>query len=182
MDNTRQQNIILFTLSGLVVITVLSIIVANLTPIGPGSANSTLAKWGPAGALAEIIGLYVFVAKTVFSKKGSKCSLLITYPKSMPNLDITSIEWKEAKIIGTNLNKTVKLVPSRAGPTFGVHLTKDIIQILNNHSEDPIELKLMDKKENNWEVKPFYLFENMQHLSLLSDPQKIMRDYGDEES
>ena len=181
MDNSKQQNIILYTLSGLVVITVLSIIAANFDLFGTGAINSTLAKWGPAGALAEIIGLYVFVAKVFFTPKDFKYSLLITYPKSLPNFDITVVEWIEAKIISEDLNENVKIVPSQGGPTFRVHFTPKIIQYLNQRPDEPIELKLMDKKQNKWAVKPFYLTENIQHISTETELQKILNDYGDEE-
>ena len=183
----RIHYVILMPLSFLVIITVLAIPSANLGLFGKDAGESTLAKWGPAGALAEIIGLYVFVARIIFAgRKSIRYSLLIASPKSMPNLDIGKIEWDEGEcyIINSKLKdekERVRLLPSLVGPTLRVHIPQHIIDIIFRNREEPIELKLRDRKGNSWEVKPFYLFENVQNLSLLEDPHKIIQDYGEEQ-
>src|SRR5260370_25600247 len=93
----KPQNIILFTLSGLVILTVVAILSANLG-FPPGAQQSQLAKWGPAGVLVEIITLFGFVAKALFGKRYDKRydkpSLVIGPPEKPPAMrefDITRI-------------------------------------------------------------------------------------------
>jgi hypothetical protein len=62
---SRPQYIILPTLAALVVVTVLAILGANLG-FFPGAQESQLAKWGPAGALGEIILLFFDCGKDHF--------------------------------------------------------------------------------------------------------------------
>lgn len=71
-------------------------------------------------------------------------------------------------------------VPALGGNTLRVHLPDKVIDILNDNFEEPIELTLKDKKGNEWTVKPFYLFENIQRLCISGDENRIIEDYGDD--
>ncbi len=179
-----QQYFILIPLSLLVIITVLAVLGANLGYFGNEAIESTLAKWGPAGALAQIIGLYIFIGKAIFSKKRAvKYSILIAPPIKLQNLDILDIDWdnNECWAVVSNLQERIKLVPSMVGSTFRVHLPKKIISFISKNSDEPIELRLKDRKGNEWAVKPFFLYENLQNLTILEDLDKIIKDYGEEQ-
>ncbi|PYX71223.1 MAG: hypothetical protein DMG72_17405 [Acidobacteria bacterium] len=180
---TRPQYIILLTLSALVVVTVLAILGANLG-FFPGAQQSQLAKWGPAGALAEIIALFSFVAKIIFGKQPGRFSLLIGPPETPSNLrdfDITLIEWVQENcfvLYGQNSREKVRVVPSRIGRGFRVQFPAGLVEKIN--PEEAMELQLKDRKGNQWNVKPFLPFENVMPLSVVEPIEKIVRDYGDE--
>lgn len=181
---SRAKYIILLTLAGLVILTVLAILGANLG-FFPGAQQSQLAKWGPAGALAEIIALFSFVAKFIFAKPSFKSSLVLGPPQKPPTMrefDISRIQWTSDKcfvLYGQNKRKRIKLVPYRTGAGFRVLLPEGVLE--NATDDDPLELDLTDKKGNRWCVEPFLPAENVLHLSVVEEIDKLVADYQDEE-
>jgi hypothetical protein len=75
----RPQYLVLIVLTLLVVLTVLAVLAAGLGYFP--NAKDSLTKWGPAGALVQIIALFVFVTKSLFSKAGARVSLLLGPPR-----------------------------------------------------------------------------------------------------
>lgn len=182
---SRAHYIILLTLSGLVILTVLAILGANLG-FFPGAETSSLAKWGPAGALAEIIALYVFVGKAVFGTRPSgKPSLVIGPPErpaSIRDFDIRRIQWAHDKcfvVYGENKRRPIKLVRHRTGDGFRVLLPDGLLEAIGN--EDVLELELKDTKGNRWYVEPFLPNENLLRLSVGEDVKKIIAEYAVED-
>jgi hypothetical protein len=181
---SRPQYIILLTLSGLVVVTVLAILAANLGLVGSAAQTSQLAKWGPAGALAEIIALFSFVAKIIFGKQAGKFTLLIGPPEIPPQMrsfDISRIHWMQEScfvLYGENSRARVKVVPSRIGRGFRIQFPEGLVDKIN--PEEALELELQDNKGNRWRVSPFLPFENVMPLTVVSPLEKLAGDYGDD--
>jgi hypothetical protein len=111
-------------------------------------------------------------------------SLYVGAPPSVKNINVQSlmrnIEWDadECYLVCDALREKVALRPSIGGPTFEVEIRREIVERVKNR---PVQLDLKDKKGNVWKVKTFYLFRSLQPLSLGETPDKIERDYGDEE-
>jgi hypothetical protein len=183
---SRPQYVILLTLAALVILTVLAILSANLGLFGIDAQKSQLARWGPAGALAEIIALFSFVAKLIFGKQGGKFALLLgppEVPDSMKNFDITRIHWAQKDcfvLYGQRSRERVKIVPSRIGRGFRVQFPEGLSSRIN--PEEALELQLLDSKGNQWYVKPFLPFENVMPLSVVASLEKLASDYGDDEA
>jgi hypothetical protein len=169
-----------------VVVTVLAILSANLGLFGLDAQRSQLARWGPAGALGEIIALFSFVAKIIFGRQSGRFALLIgppEAPQNMRNFDITRIQWVQKDcfvLYGQKSRERVKIVPSRIGRGFRVQFPEGLAGRIN--PEEALELQLMDTKGNEWHVKPFLPFENVMPLSVVAPIQKLTRDYGDDEA
>lgn len=181
---SRPHYIILLTLSGLVILTVLAILSANLG-YPAGAEHSQLARWGPAGALAEIIALFAFVAKTIFGKPSGKPSLVIGPPERPANMrefDISRIRWLPDEcfvVYGQNKRKRIKLVRHRVGQGFRVLLPDGLLETIGN--EDVLELELKDAKGNRWYVEPFLPNENVLRLSVGEDVNKLVAEYAGED-
>jgi hypothetical protein len=111
----------------------------------------------------------------------TKYSLLIGPPESMPQLDITLIEWDDDQcyLISNKLRENVALVPSRVGPSYRVQISENILKKIS--VDEAVFLELKDKKGNQWKVKRFYLFENLLPLSAVESREKIIQDYGEDE-
>lgn len=112
--------------------------------------------------------------------KETKYSLLIGPPERLPNLDITLINWDNdgCFLISGNLREPIRLVPSRKGPTFSVNAPP---KVLNKVKDEALALELKDRKGNRWEVRSFYLYENLLPLSLVESKEKIIQDYSQED-
>jgi hypothetical protein len=174
----RPQYLVLVALTVLVVLTVLAVLGAGLG-LFP-AAKDSLTRWGPVGALAEIIALFGFVTKALFSKQtGHRLSLLLGPPMELRDFDITRIQWadKDCTVRAGKKRQPVTLVPSRAGGSFRIQLPNGFLESID--SQQPIELLLRDDKGNRWCVRPFFPSENMVPLFLLESEQKIIADYGD---
>jgi hypothetical protein len=175
---SRPQYLVLVVLTLLVVLTVLAVLAAGLGFFP--AAKDSLTKWGPAGALAQIIALFVFVTKSLFSKPtGSRVSLLLGPPKELPDFDVTRIQWEEENCIvrSGRSKKRVTLVPARAGGSFHIQLPRGFLE--NMEDGQTMELSLKDVRGNRWTVRPFFPSENMVPLFLLESEEKIIADYGD---
>jgi len=174
----RPQFLVLVALTALVILTVLAVLGAGLG-LFP-DAKDSLTKWGPVGALAEIIALFGFVTRALFSKQaGHQLSLLLGPPAELTDIDITRIQWAEKDCIvrAGKKRQPVTLVPSRAGGSFRIQLPSGFLESID--SQQPIDLQLMDGKGNRWCVRPFFPSENMVPLFLLESEEKIIADYGD---
>jgi hypothetical protein len=174
----RPQYLVLIALTVLVVLTVLAVLAAGLG-LFP-AAKESLTKWGPVGALGQIIALFIFVTKILFSKQdGRRVSLLLGPPTEFPDLDITRILWsdEECLVRAGKRRQRVTLVPARAGGSFRIQMPNGFLESVD--SQQPIELLLKDAKGNRWCVRPFFPSENMVPLFLLETEEKIIADYGD---
>lgn len=175
------QLIILATLSGLVVLTVVAVLAANFGLLGPEAAQSPLARWGLAGVLGELVALYVLIGRLVFEKR-REITVEIGPPRELPNLDISQIEWVKQDCFletweGTKVS--IGLVPSQVGPSLRVELPTNVGNILA--TDKYVELMLKDKKGNTWQVKPFRTWETLRPLAICKPLEKIIRDYGESE-
>jgi hypothetical protein len=172
---SRPQYLVLVALTALVVLTVLAVLGAGLG-LFP-EAKESLTKWGPVGALAEIIALFSFVTKALFSRVG--LALLLGPPRELPDFDITRIEWAEEDCVvrAGEKRERVKLVPARAGGSFRVQLPHGFLDTVDG--QQAIELSLKDAKGNRWSVRPFFPLENMVPLFLVESEEKIIADYGE---
>ena len=178
----RPQYVVLLALTVLVVLTVLAVLGAGLG-LFP-SAKDSLTKWGPVGALAEIIALFGFVKKTLFSKQdghGNRLSLLLGPPTEFPDLDITRIQWSDEDCIvrAGKKRQRVALVPARAGGSFRIQLPNGFLESIDG--QQPIEFLLKDTKGNRWCIRPFFPSENMVPLFLIESEEKIIADYRDQD-
>jgi hypothetical protein len=106
-------------------------------------------------------------------------SLFVSFPTV--NLNVADIEWDNDHCFvigqGAAWQEKIALVPSQVGPVFEVKLGRDILEKV---SDQAVELRLRDKKGNDWKVKSFYLFQNTRP-AIPEAPQKILQDYGDEQ-
>jgi len=111
--------------------------------------------------------------------KEQKYSLLIGPPENLRDLDITLINWDgdNCFLISGGLKEKINLIRSKVGPTFRVNIPPST---LDKIKEDVIALELKDRKGNRWEVRSFYLYENLVPLSLVESRTKIIQDYGEE--
>jgi energy-coupling factor transporter transmembrane protein EcfT len=111
-------------------------------------------------------------------QKEAKYSLLIGPPENLRNFDITLINWDKSAcfLVCGKLKEKIALVRARVGPTFHVNIS---YKLLEKVKEEAITLDLKDQKGNRWEVRSFYLYENLLPLSLVEDIKKIIQDYGD---
>lgn len=112
--------------------------------------------------------------------KESKYSLLVGPPAKLPNLNVTLINWDNDAcfLVYGDLKEKIALVPSRIGPTFRVNIPPKLLERVEN---DAVALELRDKRGNRWEVRNFYLYENLLPLSLCENVEKIIQDYGEED-
>jgi hypothetical protein len=108
-----------------------------------------------------------------------KYSLLIGPPENLRDLDITLISWDGdgCFLLSGDLKEKISLIRSKVGPTFRVNLPQ---AILDKIKEEVIALELKDRKGNRWEVRSFYLYENLVPLSLVESRSKIIEDYGED--
>lgn len=111
--------------------------------------------------------------------KETKYSLLIGPPDNLRNLDITLINWDNSGcfLLCGELREGISLVRSRVGPMYRVNIPPAVLEKVK---EEAVSLELMDKKGNRWEVRSFYLYENLLPLSLVESMTKIIQDYGEE--
>ncbi|MFX0199173.1 MAG: hypothetical protein ACFFCW_23870 [Candidatus Hodarchaeota archaeon] len=178
------QNITIYTLTGLLILIVLAILLANMGLFGKDASQSALATWGPAGALANIVALYVYLVKRIFPEKSARrLSLIIVPPKEpeeLQHLDLARIHWEDNQcyIKGDNWQENVKLVLNEKTGTYSVHIGENVINKIRY--EDPLELSLKDKKGNKWAVRSFFLLTRELPLLLIEDLSKIQQDYGEE--
>ena len=70
------------------------------------------------------------------------------------------------------------MVRARVGPTFRVNIPHKLLEKVR---EESITLDLKDRKGNRWEVRSFYLYENLLSLSLVESAEKVIQDYGEED-
>jgi hypothetical protein len=110
-----------------------------------------------------------------------KYSLLIGPPTEdeWKNLEITNIDWNndECFLVSGNLKARITLVRAKIGPTFRVDIPTKILEKVKDKA---IFLDLKDLKGNRWEVKSFYLYENLLPLAVVESKARIIRAYGDE--
>ena len=111
--------------------------------------------------------------------KETKYSLSIGPPENLRNLDITLIKWDDDAcfLVCGDLKEKISLVRARVGPSCRVNIPP---KVLEKVKEEPVALDLKDKKGNRWEVRSFYLYENLIPLSLVESTAKIIDDYGEE--
>ncbi len=128
--------------------------------------------------LVLIVTLLALFKPTILSGKKIVYSLHIGPPENL-NLDITQIDWNKDKcfLLCGDLRCKITLIRSRVGPTFRVIIPETILDKIR---DEVIALELEDKKENHWEVKNFYLFENLMPLSPIEKIEKIIQDYGED--
>ena len=114
-----------------------------------------------------------------YQRSETKYSLLIGPPDNLRNLDITLISWDNngCFLVSGELKERISLVRSRVGPTFRVSIPPKVLQKVK---DEVISLELKDNKGNRWEVRSFYLYENLMPLSLVESMTKIIDDYGEE--
>ena len=113
-------------------------------------------------------------------QKETRYSLLIGPPENLRSFDITLINWDNDAcfLVCGGSKEKIGLVRSRVGPTFRVNIP---YKLLEKAREEAIALDLKDRKGNRWEVRSFYLYENLLPLSLVESIEKIIHDYGEED-
>jgi hypothetical protein len=113
-------------------------------------------------------------------QKETRYSLLIGPPENLRNFDITLINWDNdaCVLVCGELREKIGLVRARVGPTFRVNIPHKLLEKVR---EEAVTLDLKDKKGNRWEVRSFYLYENLLPLSLVESIEKIVKDYGEED-
>src|ERR1035441_5958483 len=144
---------IMFVILGLLVLTAMAVLGANLNWFGPDVRTGPFATWGITGVLAEIVALFWFMVKVLFAE--ARLALLLCLPSELAALDIQLIEWDEDEcfIMGAKLKEKVKLIAAPGGQSLQVHLSGRILDSLKN--EEFLELKLKDKNGKRWVVRRF---------------------------
>jgi hypothetical protein len=179
MVTATQKNLLIF-LCVIIFLTVVAVLSANLGFPNESGTTQSFAKWGLAAVLAEIVGLFVFVAKGIFQPKIGAYSLVISMPQDLEGLDISQIIWdiKNCFLALLLPNSEEKLliqpVLSDKGKSWEIKLPGALYDKVSETT--PITLLLNDIKGNKWE-KSFYLFQRPLDLQPL-DKQKIKADYG----
>jgi hypothetical protein len=92
MVTATQRNLLIF-LCAIIFLTVIAVLSANLGFPNDSVTTQSFARWGLAAVLAEIVGLFVFVAKGIFQPKIGAYSLVISMPRDLESLDISQIAW-----------------------------------------------------------------------------------------
>lgn len=172
-----QRNLLIF-LCTIVFLTVVAVLLANLGIPYENETTQTFAKWGLSAVLVEIVGLFVFVARGIFGHKIKSYSLVITAPGDLPGLDIARVSWDGKKCFLLFKEERYPIQPtlSQVGPALEIRLPGVVYEKVDEN--DSLELILTDASGNQWEVRPFYLFQRPLTLSTLSDRQTIMAAYG----
>lgn len=177
MDST--QKTILYLLCGLVGITVIAVLGANLELFGKGEIVAEFAKWGLTAVLAEIVGLFVLIVRSnVFASATAPYTLVISGADELEGFDITRISWDENQCFVRFGERSVNIRPalSAFGPAFEIRLSPEIAAKFP--TDEPIELSLVDVNGLAWEVRPFFLHQRQLKLAPLASPNDIVATYG----
>ena len=176
------QKAILYLLSGLVCITVLAVLGANVGMFGDNKIVANFAQWGLGAVLAEIVGLFVLIVRSnVFSSAATPYTLVISGANKLENFDITQIRWDESQCFVKFGEEAEKVQPvlSTVGPALEVRLSPQIVTKIR--TDEPIELSLADIKGLIWEVRPFFLYQSQLKLSPSANRSDIIAAYGDDD-
>jgi hypothetical protein len=179
MVDRAQKNLLIF-LCSLVFLTVLAVLAANVGLLPTSKTTGDFAKWGMAAVLAEIVGLFVIVARGVFAKRSGSYSITIGPPEDV-EVDFTRIAWDPAacfiKISGES--SPIRPVRSTSGPSFEIRLPYSLVDKVDEQTA--VEIYLTDKFGNAWEVEALYLNTKTGRLRALGSVQKILADYGSQD-
>ena len=156
-------------------------VVAVLAAVFAGSVwketptTKEFAKWGQVAVLAEIIGLFLFVARSAVSQRSGAYSLVISPHTEWSNLDLA---WDVNNCYLMFRDQTVRVSPvlSPVGAAWEIRLPSEVYEQIR-----PIDapvLILTDLMGNQWEGGPFYFFQRQLHVKPLADKSKILGDYG----
>ena len=180
MVNKTQRYLLIF-LCGVVLLTVIAVLLANLGFPTKTETTKEFAKWGLGAVLAEIIGLFIIVTRGIFAQKSSIYSLVIRSPEELPGLDITRIEWdlKNCFMKFREEKHLIKPALSPVGPAWEIRLPDAIHRRISE--TDAVELLLTDVRGNTWRVPPFFLFQRQLALSSMGERQKIIAHYGEKD-
>ena len=164
-------------LCGLVFLTVVAVLFANIGFENPTETTKFFAKWGTGVVLAEIIGLFAIATRWVFSERISTYSLVIG-PLEDIEVDIARISWDMGGcFLHVSEDKwPIKPVRSKVGRAFEIKLPYSLFEKVDEQT--PIEISLRDKFGCDWEVESFYLYQKEVTLRALSPPHKILAAYG----
>jgi hypothetical protein len=136
-----------------VVATVAAVLAANLGWVEDSETQRNFAKWGMAAVLAELVALFVFMARKVFASD-SQVSIEISPAPNFPMLDPSRLFWTEGKCVLRTDKVTfpVRLVRSVIGQTWKVHIPRNVADKIAD--TDLYEFRFVDQHGNEWAAGP----------------------------
>ncbi len=157
----RNYNAIFYTVAGLTVLTVISVLVSNLFPDYIGNEN--FRTWGLGAVLAEIIGLFVLLTKNSISSK--HINIFLTLPEEIQGTDL-NIVWDSENcfIVSENLKEKIRMMRSGIGPGYKVYLNQKLMNKIVNI--EIIEFQLQEENGREWRVSPFNLYDCTKKLEI----------------
>ncbi|WP_321371982.1 hypothetical protein [uncultured Draconibacterium sp.] len=159
----KKYNLILYTVSGLTIITVLSVLLSNLFPDSIGNEN--FRTWGLGAVLAEIIGLFVLLTKNSIVSR--HIDIYLAIPEEFQGMT-TNIDWsyESCFIISKDFKHEVQLVKSEIGPGFKVYLNNELMSKIAG--AELIEFQLKERNGREWKVSPFNLYDCTKSLEIVN--------------
>jgi hypothetical protein len=169
----RTQSSLLIFLCGLVLLTVLAVLAANIGLLPESETTASFAKWGMAAVLAEIIGLFTIVARGVFSKRTGSYSLIV---KPLHGIDIAKINWdvKACYLEFSENRHPIKPVLSPIGAAAEIKLPYGLVDQVGEAT--PVDIYLKDTLGNHW-TAAFFLNQKTIDLQAQGSIAKIRGDY-----
>ena len=108
-----QRNLLIF-LCVLIFLTVVAVLLANFGIPWESSTTQSFAKWGQTVVLAEIIGLFLIVGRSVFTQKIRSYSIILTAHKDLPEPILSRVSWDKEKCFVEYDDKKLKINPASA--------------------------------------------------------------------
>ena len=172
---TRTQNFLLIFLCGLVLLTLLAVLWANLQNPEIGTALAWFARWGAGVVIAEIIGLFVFVAKGVMAGNGQRDVSLFVYPD--PRWEALGPVWdrNSCRITGNKGNLSVTPVEHGGSGTLEIPLSAEECKSLDDRKTLVVSVK--DNKGIEWSSS-FHLSRLQTRIVPDEEEQKVLSLYG----
>ena len=165
------QKIILYTVSGLTILTVITVLAAN---IFPNLSNDIIRMWGLGAVLAEIIALFVFMVKTTLKQKN--VNIFLTIPEEL-QMYSNNILWDNSNCfaISGEIKENIQLLKvDTGGLGYRVHFNKELTKKI--HDMEIIEFDLKEQNGNKWRVGPFYMYDRTRNLEYL-ETEKLNLNY-----
>lgn len=176
MNSTQRYTLIfLCALVFLTVVAVLAAVFGIWIFDKESETTKAFAQYGQVAVLGEIIGLFAIVTRWVFSQRSGAYSLVISPHSEWSHLDLA---WDVNNCYLKFRDQTVRVSPvlSLVGEAWEIRLPSEVFEKIQP-TEAPV-LILTDKKGNQWEGGPFYLFQRQLSVKPLADKSKILDDYG----